>query len=253
MIISHTHRFVFVHCRKTAGSSVKAALAPYLGPDDLVVGGLNEVLRARGRLNRRMRRDLLHPLAWYGFGRGLAASGRLSEAINRGIKMRYVQALGLNPPHPPAERVAAAFPRAWNEYFKFCFIRNPFSQVVSDYWWRRRMSGADLNFDDFLEYLEKEKTGNDNGTLEPGTVPNWRMYTIDDRIAVDFVGDYDNLTEDFKHVLTQIGIDTEPPIPHEKVGLKTDTLGSAAQLTKRQTERIRRIFDKEIDAFNFKP
>lgn len=38
MIVSHRHRFVFVKTRKTAGSSIEAALFPFLGPDDICTG-----------------------------------------------------------------------------------------------------------------------------------------------------------------------------------------------------------------------
>ncbi len=46
MIISHRHRFIFLHCRKAAGSSIAQALAPYLGEDDLHLGTWPEALEA---------------------------------------------------------------------------------------------------------------------------------------------------------------------------------------------------------------
>jgi hypothetical protein len=36
MIVSHKHRFIFVHLGRTAGRSLTAAIAPYCGPDDIV-------------------------------------------------------------------------------------------------------------------------------------------------------------------------------------------------------------------------
>jgi hypothetical protein len=253
MIISHAHRFIFIHCRKTAGSSIKGALAPYLGPDDIVVGGLNEVLRARGRPNRQVVRELRHPLAWYGFARGLAASGRIGEAMNRAVKMRYVNVLGLNPAHAPASRIATAFPAEWHEYFKFCFVRNTFEQVVSDYWWRRRMSGKNFSFDRFLDFLESQETDSQDGALEPGTVQNWNMYTIDDHIAVDFIGEYENLNADFNAALETIGLNADVPIPHEKRRTESHARARNAELTDAQVDRIRQLFHKEIREFDFKP
>ena len=35
MIISHSHKFVFVKTKKTAGTSIECALAPHLEPGDL--------------------------------------------------------------------------------------------------------------------------------------------------------------------------------------------------------------------------
>ena len=38
MIISHTHKFIFIKTRKTAGSSVEHILSKRLGPDDICTG-----------------------------------------------------------------------------------------------------------------------------------------------------------------------------------------------------------------------
>lgn len=38
MIISFKHKFIFLKTRKTAGSSIEAALYPLLGPDDICTG-----------------------------------------------------------------------------------------------------------------------------------------------------------------------------------------------------------------------
>jgi hypothetical protein len=42
MIISHKHRFIFVHCCKTAGSSVACSLSRYLGPNDLQFSAITD-------------------------------------------------------------------------------------------------------------------------------------------------------------------------------------------------------------------
>jgi len=38
MIISHEYKFVFIQTRKTAGTSIKASLLPYIGVDDVFIG-----------------------------------------------------------------------------------------------------------------------------------------------------------------------------------------------------------------------
>ena len=38
MIISYRHKFIFMHSRKTAGSSVTALLSHHLGPQDIQLG-----------------------------------------------------------------------------------------------------------------------------------------------------------------------------------------------------------------------
>jgi hypothetical protein len=47
MIISHAHKFIFLHARKCAGSSVTAYLNPLLGPDDIQIRELISQLHAK--------------------------------------------------------------------------------------------------------------------------------------------------------------------------------------------------------------
>jgi len=42
MIVSHEHRFVFIKTRRTAGSSIEAALAPRLGASDMITGSARD-------------------------------------------------------------------------------------------------------------------------------------------------------------------------------------------------------------------
>ncbi len=50
-----------MHCRKAAGSSIAACLAPFLGPEDLHLGTWPEAFEQGFAPNRKARRDLLHP------------------------------------------------------------------------------------------------------------------------------------------------------------------------------------------------
>ena len=53
MIISHKHKFIFLHSRKCAGSSMEVALNNYLGPNDIQIGSWTESLRGNGKMNKK--------------------------------------------------------------------------------------------------------------------------------------------------------------------------------------------------------
>ena len=220
VIICHRHRFIFMHCRKTAGSSIAACLAPFLGPDDLHVGTWPEAFEQGVAPNRRARRDLLYPPAAASFaGRLARRPTRLLyrktwiAALNGAQRLKYRAALGHSPEHAHASDVRARFPGPWRDYFKFCFVRNPFDRAVSDFIWRTRKTGnTEMTFRDFLQRLERRDFSN---TAIPRHFDNWPIYTIDDRIAVDFVGRLERLADDLEEVFARLELH-HPPLPHAK-------------------------------------
>ena len=43
MIISHKKKFVFLHCRKTAGTFISYLLYEFLENNDLIIGSLEDI------------------------------------------------------------------------------------------------------------------------------------------------------------------------------------------------------------------
>lgn len=91
MIVSHRHRFIFLAVPRTGTHAARAALAPFLGPEDWQ----QEALRNGAR-------SPLPAIARIGHGHVTAAQART---------------------HLPAE--------VWNGYFKFAVVRNPYDRFVS--------------------------------------------------------------------------------------------------------------------------
>lgn len=220
MIISHQHRFIFIHCRKTAGSSIAGLLSKYLGPNDLHLGTWPEAYAQGIAPNRRAKLDLLHPMAAGSYLFRLArAPGLLLDsrhhvaALNGAQRLKYRKSLGRSPEHTTAARIRAFMPEAWKDYFKFCFVRNPYHRAVSDYRWRTsKKDRADMSFLDFLKGM---KTRNPNDPVIPYRYDNWPMYTINNEVAVDYVGRFERLQTDLDSILKRIGLPSSA-LPHEK-------------------------------------
>lgn len=248
MIISHKHKFVFIHCRKVAGSSMKVALAPVLGEDDLVVGSLNEIMNAGRPIPVSLRRIL-----WKFRPRCTAVSARIlgkswPEAKNIAVKQYFQSSFGPNPPHPPAEKVATFLGADWENYQKIYFTRNPFERVASDYSWRRRMLQRDFTFADFVAALEDPSRA--RGIVHPNAVSNWDMMSIDGELIADQVGRYERLEMDFADIVSRLGL---PPTPlgREKVTEPGKRRAYGALYTPALRERVERIFSPELEAFDY--
>jgi|TARA_R110000824_G_scaffold2570_4_gene11847 hypothetical protein len=124
MIISHKHRFIFVHAPKTAGTSIVDALYPFLDlQQDIILGG---------HPNHELQDD--------------------EEKKTAGELHKHSSALEIR------ERLGEEI---WQNYYVFSCVRNPYSRLVSLYnWWcatggtdtrgkQKRVKG--VSFEDFLQ------------------------------------------------------------------------------------------------------
>ena len=259
MIISHKHKFIFLHCRKVAGSSITVYLNAYLGQNDLQVGSWGDTIRKGGRYNRRVFRDIIsfRGLKYMlGYLSNILSNGsRLTHAdlVNAVMKDLYRGVTGDQPEHPTAAEIKNFAPYSWNNYFKFCFIRNPYERALSDYRWRiSNIPHPGISFGEFLERLA-DSDRPDPEKVVPKTVSNWPIYTIDDQIAVDFVGRYENLMTDFERICHEVGIPFVPErIPFaKKDGGKRVSINYKEFYGEREKQIVEQLFSNEIKTFGY--
>ena len=80
----------------------------------------------------------------------------------------------------------------YDDYFKFCFVRNPWARSVSRYNYFNSISKSKISFKNYLLkdfQPQKERISDSKGN-----------------IIVDFIGRYENFEDDFKKVLNKINI-----------------------------------------------
>jgi len=193
VIISHTHKYIFIKSLKTGGTSIEAALSQYCGENDMVT-----------------------PLGDYWFNRDERGAWIHSSMNAEGFSQ-----------HDPAAEVKRKVPaEIWQEYVKFSIIRNPWDRVVSLFAWEARNQPSlkpakrfyhrlGVPFDEFRETkkLFREFVAGDWTT-------NDRFYLLDGALCVDFVIRYERLAEDFAELCRRVGLPAVP-LPHLKAGLRS--------------------------------
>ena len=116
--------------------------------------------------------------------------------------------------HRPLEIFRTMVPQqAFDQSFKFTFVRNPWDRLVSAFFFlkksdlernqrfNRRNLSAFNDFDSFVrQWLTRKSIWSFTHFL-----PQCHFICVDRRLGVDFVGFYENLAEDFAIVARKIG------------------------------------------------
>lgn len=224
MIISHSHKFVFLCNGKTGTTSIRTALAPY------------------------------HEEARYEVGvPGLYEDKHVPPSVLRGL-------LG---------------PSLWDEYFTFCFVRNPWDWFVSQFFWNQdpnpiskkrlvrhpiettrtyienRQKRRYLRELDLLSSEEIYETyallRQYRGVHEADSLFQYHyVYAPDGTRLVDYVGRFESINKEFREIMRRIGIEEE--LPHRNT---TSHRSYKSYYTEATKDLVGELYEKDIDAFGY--
>lgn len=256
MIINHSHKFIFMHSRKCAGSSMEVMLNKYLGPDDIQIGSWPETIQAGGRVNKRALKDaIFYPPSWSStlahISSNIINQKNLNtmQVFNSSIKRKYRNILGANPSCPTAKMVCQFDPDAWRNYFKFSFVRNPFDFEISDYFWRTKGLVGQIDFKDFLRRKLCGVAGPDRVISHPPI--NWPIYTLNNEIVMDYVGRFEDLHEHVSIIGELLGLSLDlNSVPKAKSGIRKK-VNPSEFYDKESIEMVYRLHKSEIEAFEY--
>jgi len=125
MIISHKHKFIYIKCRKTAGTSIEMSLSKLCGPQDIITTLTKEDDKAKIGLGLPVAQNYHQPKKEWQLDDWL-------HYFKTGEKpKRFYHHISC------AELIELVPADIWNTYFKFTIERNPFDKVVSFYFWRK--------------------------------------------------------------------------------------------------------------------
>jgi len=133
-------------------------------------------------------------------------------------------------------------PEIWNNYFKFAFDRNPFDKMVSMYWHR---IGADDFKGTFKDFCIDCKNNPDKFPF------GFRIYGIDNQIAVDFVGKYETLNKDFQYICKKLNLPCEGDLPKLRDQFRKDKRHYSEYYDDECKRIVEEHFSKQISYFKY--
>jgi hypothetical protein len=176
VLVSFEKQFIYTKTVKTAGTSVEIFLEPYcLAADSYVqIGPRDESITGYGVVGFR--------------------------GANRPADVRWYN-------HMPAAQIREYLgEEVWNEFFKFCVIRNPYDKLRSMYLFEldRANSGYGGSQDfselrrNFIDWIRRRRFLVDRN-----------KYVIDGSVCLDYYIRFESLTEGLKEVCQKLAIDRD--------------------------------------------
>ncbi len=238
MIISHTHKFIYIKNRKVGSTSTEKALQKICGPDDIITP--DHIHESDS--------DVLKPGAQNFEGyflpfRELIGARSLVDAA-RTFRDFLSRPKFYN--HMRASSVRSRIPKKiWDSYYKFCVERNPWDKSISYfYWFNKNNPDAELNT--FYRNYRK------HGTLDQVFASDWSRYTYQNKIIVDEVIDFSNLSVGVCNALINAGVPADTVnkmiFPKEKSNIRKS---DKYKIDAHTDELIRLVFRNEIANFRF--
>jgi len=145
--------------------------------------------------------------------------------------------------HASARKIKNKVPaEVWRDYFKFVFERNPYDKMVSKYWMLLSSGGYQADFEQFCTDCVK-------GTQ---TFPlGYQMYTRDEKIAVDYIGKYESLKNDFNFICMKLGIPNEVDLPKFRAEHRENKKHFSKYYDSKTKEIVKNHYQKEIEMFGY--
>ena len=138
----------------------------------------------------------------------------------------------------------------WNTYTKFCFIRNPYDRALSG--WAHICLNLKINLP-FNAYMFQNPYNVTD--IEYGHIfmsQKRHMQNQDGTCGMDIIGRFENLEEDFCHILKTIGFDEIKHTP-KKINFTKKENSETVSLNMEAIRKLNKLFEDDFNAFHYKP
>lgn len=228
MIVSHKYKFIFFKTAKTAGTSIEIALSKFCSEDDLITPIIEEDEVLRNKLGYRGPQNY-----------DLSSASDDNNFLKEQQPIKFYN-------HISAREVKNWLSEEiWNQYFKFCFERNPWDRVISCYRYYISYLPPDEEIPSLSDFINSDIIG---GLRKWG----FDIYTINGEVVVNKVCLYENLQEDMENIRLKLDIPEKITLPQAKRQHRKNRNHYSETLNQQDQEVIAKLFETEIKLFGYK-
>jgi|GEM_PF-351093 hypothetical protein len=236
MLISHSRRFIYLKTVKTAGTSVEAYFEKHCLPPDQ-------------QEFKHLRESYEGPAGVVGF-RGPVPKGR-----------RWFN-------HMDAASIREKIPAAqWNDYFKFCVIRDPFDKLVSGFHmfdaklrskpWSERLRTCWRRFRGIGSPIERAVGSTPVERFRSwiklgGMIDDRAIYTLEGEYCPNYFIRFEQLTDGLREVCHRLGIEFNAgQLPQLKSGFRKGDISLADYYDDECVAAVERVYSRELKDFGY--
>ena len=234
MIINHSKKFIFFANKKTASTSIAISLSSSCNKADVITPlGRDEAIRRE--LGYTSPRNFI---PWWNYPQYRYLL--LKQKFTQRSVLSSIKKIGLHT-HISAEEALenGYISRSMlDNYFTFCFIRNPWEHTASIFHWiKRKTTHEALTLDEFIHC----------GRLERWAHSCRRIYTINGHMCMSRMCKYENAQEEVELIFRELSLSGNPQLPMAKSHIRKDRRSYQDILSQQQAREISRIFEYEIE------
>ena len=191
-------------------------------------------------------------------------NGRPLTQVFNGRQTRSSGKPALELDHVSIQYIRSRIPRSvYENMYTFCVVRNPYSRLVSEYFWKLKDTdirfGIDcrqLSFTQFIYVLDKKFS---KLLYQPQAevshyLPQYMFVCdINGNLLVDYVAKLENGLENaIEHVLDNIGLSNHPPVKLNKSNSTKDKRQHYSKYYTSATQAIvYRLYQRDFEIFNY--
>lgn len=188
--INHEKKSIFIHIPKTAGMYLRYTLDKYYGFKTYLFLRPDHIEYCKTKISENIKPRKINQLYFGNKIHGIINYYKTSNYLSNLMNMDDEK---------------------WDTYYKFCFVRNPYDRIISGWNYLNENYHRKILFDTFI-FLDNISEDEYFHTF----LPQYKhMINEKYELYINYIGHFENLEEDFKNILLNIGFH-EKEIIHDK-------------------------------------